>query len=98
MAMHCRPGIVSQWLADAPTSWKYCCAVLSISLLPLARVNAAQARAGAGWHGKQGGARLLSSICPMQALTTPLRIYSSGDDGSMSFMRLWASLNSSFRR
>ena len=28
-----RPGMVSQWLADAPTSWKYCCAVFSISRL-----------------------------------------------------------------
>ena len=32
-AMHWRPGIVSHSLAEAPTSWKYCCAYFKCSAL-----------------------------------------------------------------
>ena len=32
--MHCRPGIVSHSDADAPTSWKNCCAIFTCSLEP----------------------------------------------------------------
>ena len=31
LAMHCLPGMVSHSDADAPSSWKYCCATLRCS-------------------------------------------------------------------
>ena len=31
LAMHCLPGMVSHSVAEAPTSWKSCCAVLRCS-------------------------------------------------------------------
>ena len=34
-AMHCRPGMVSQCVCDAPKIWKFCCASLSCSALPV---------------------------------------------------------------